>query len=94
MNKYFGTTPTRLWATNVIDWEKCIANKTVETYIFLSLMQTYTHIFESISYSLDIHFNYMNKLLITKILHECHQMKKQCLNMLGQENFYLTHPPT
>ena len=20
--------------------------------------------------------------------------KKQCLNMLGQENFYLTHPPT
>ena len=48
-------------ATNVIDWEECFANKTVETYIFLSLM----------SYSLNIYLNYINKLLLTKILHGC-----------------------
>ena len=63
MNKYFGTTPTRLRAINVIDWEECFANKTVETYIFLSLM----------SYSLKIYLNYVyyKKLLMTKILHGC-----------------------
>ena len=56
--------------TNVIDWEECIANKTVEAYIFLSLMQTY--IFLSLmSYSLNIYLNYINKLSITKILHGC-----------------------
>ena len=46
-------------ATNVVDWEGCFANKTVETYIFLSLM----------SYSFNIYLNYINKLLMTKILH-------------------------
>ena len=78
-------------ATNVIDWEECFANKTVETYIFLSLM----------SYSLNIYLNYINKLLLTKILHGCLdgigtviKWKKQGLNMLGQENFYLTDSPT
>ena len=39
---------------------------------------------------------------MTKILHGCldgigtvsSNEKKQCLNMLGQENLYLTQPPT
>ena len=43
-------------ATNVIDWEECFANKTVETYIFLSL----------ISYSLNIYLNYINKTVDDK----------------------------
>ena len=34
-------------ATNVIAWEKCFTNKTVETYIFLSFMR----------YSLNIYLN-------------------------------------
>ena len=79
-------------ATNVIDWEECFANKTVETYIFLSLM----------SYSLNIYLNYINKTINDKDPpwmsgwnRNCViKWKKQCLNMLGQENFYLTHPPT
>ena len=37
--------------TNIIDWEECFANKTVETYIFFSLM----------SYSLNTYLNYINK---------------------------------
>ena len=63
MNKYIGTTPTSadFRAINEIDWEECFANKTVETYTFLSLM----------SYSLNIYLNYINKLLMTKILHGC-----------------------
>ena len=43
-------------ATNIIDWEECFANKTVETYKFLSLM----------SYSLNIHLNYINKTVDDK----------------------------
>ena len=43
-------------ATNAIDWEECFANKTVETYIFLSLM----------SYSLNIYLNYINKIVDDK----------------------------
>ena len=79
-------------ATNVIDWEECFANKTVETYIFLSL----------ISYSLNIYLNYINKTVDDKDPpwmsgwnRNCViKWKKQCLNMLGQETFYLTHLPT
>ena len=93
MNKYIGTTPTSVdfRVTNVIDWKDCFANTTVETYTFLSLM----------SYSLNIYLKYINKLLMTKILHGrlnaietvSSNEKKQCLNMLRQENLYLTHPP-
>ena len=43
-------------ATNVIDWEECFPNKTVETYIFLSLM----------SYSFNIYLNYINKTVHDK----------------------------
>ena len=79
-------------ATNAIDWEECFANKTVETYIFMSLM----------SYSLNIYLNYIKKTVDDKDLRwmsgwnrNCViKWKKQCLNMLGQETFYLTHPPT
>ena len=42
--------------TNVIDWKECFANKTVETYIFLSLMR----------YSLNIYLNYINKTIDNK----------------------------
>ena len=63
MNKYIGTTPTSVdfMAINLIDWEECFANKTVETYTFFSPM----------SYSLNIYLNYINKLLMTKIFHGC-----------------------
>ena len=79
-------------ATNAIDWEECFANKTVETYIFMSLM----------SYSLNIYLNYIKKTVDDKDPRwmsgwnrNCViKWKKQCLNMLGQETFYLTHPPT
>ena len=80
-------------ATNVIDWDECFANKTVETYIFLSLM----------NYYLNIYLYYINKSVDDKILHGCldgigtvpsNEKKKQCLNMLGQETSCLTHPPT
>ena len=43
-------------APNVTDWEECFANKTVETYIFLSLM----------SYYLNIYLNYINKIVDDK----------------------------
>ena len=43
-------------ATNVIDWEECFTNKTVETYIFLSLM----------NHSLNICLNYINKTVDDK----------------------------
>ena len=74
-------------ATNVIDWEESFANKTVETYIFWSLM----------SYSLNIYFNYINKTVDDKdpprmsgwnrncVL----KWKKQCLNALGQSGDFL-----
>ena len=79
-------------ATNAIDWEECFANKTVETYIFMSLM----------SYSLNIYLNYIKKTVDDKDLpwmsgwnRNCAvKWKKQCLNMLGQQTFYLTHSPT
>ena len=69
-------------ATNAIDWEECFANKTVETYIFMSLM----------SYSLNIYLNYIKKTVDDKDLRwmsgwnrNCViKWKKQCLNMLGQ----------
>ena len=63
MNKYIETTPTSadFRAINEIDWEECFANKTVETYTFLSLM----------SYSLNIYLNYINKLLMTNIFLGC-----------------------
>ena len=48
-------------ATNVIDWDECFANKTVETYIFLSLM----------NYYLNIYLYYINKSVDDKILHGC-----------------------
>ena len=32
-------------ATNVIDWEECFSTKTVETYMFLSLMNYYLNIY-------------------------------------------------
>ena len=63
-------------ATNAIDWEECFANKTVETYIFMSLM----------SYSLNIYLNYIKKTVDDKDLRwmsgwnrNCHQMKKTML---------------
>ena len=43
-------------ATNAIDWEECFANKTVETYIFMSLM----------SYFLNIYLNYIKKTVDDK----------------------------
>ena len=77
-------------ATNVIDWEECFANKTVETYIFLSLM----------SYSLNIYLNYINKLLMTKILHGCldgigtvsSNEKKTMLEYVRSGDFLLDSP--
>ena len=79
-------------ATNAINWEECFANKTVETYVFLILMR----------YSLNIYLNYINKTLDGKNYHGCldgvgtvsSNDKKQCMNMVGQETFYLAHPPT
>ena len=79
-------------ATNVIDWEKCFASKTIETYTFLSCMSHY----------LNIYLNYINKTVDGKDPPRMSgwnrncviKWKKQCLNMLGQETFYLTHPPT
>ena len=60
-------------ATNVIDWEECFANKTVETYMLLSL----------ICYSLNIYLNYINKLLMTKMVRRIyvwfiHLLKNGC----------------
>ena len=76
-------------ATNVIDWEECFANKTVETYIFLSLM----------SHSLNIYLNYINKRLMTKILMDvwmaqelCHQMNKTILEYVGLGEFLFDSP--
>ena len=53
-------------------------------------------------YSLNIYLNYINKTLDGKNYHGCldgvgtvsSNDKKQCMNMVGQETFYLTHPPT
>ena len=84
-----------LGATNVIDWEECFANKTVETYMFLSLM----------SYSLNTYLNYIKKTIDDKdppwmsgwSKSSVTESKKTMLvvkNMLGQETFYLTHQPT
>ena len=71
-------------ATNVIDWEECFANKTVETYIFLSLM----------SYSLNIYLNYINKTINDKDPpwmsgwnRNCHQMKKTRLEYVRSGEF-------
>ena len=48
-------------ATNVIDYDECFVEKTLETYMFLSLM----------SYSLNIYWTILTKLLMAKILHGC-----------------------
>ena len=53
-------------------------------------------------YSLNIYLNYINKTLDGKNYHGCldgvgtvsSNDKKQCMKMVGQETFYLTHPPT
>ena len=79
-------------ASNVINWEECFENQTVETYMFFSLT----------SYSLNTNLNYIKKTVdhndspwMSGWNRNCViNLKKQLLNMLGQENFYLTHPPT
>ena len=53
---FWNYTNKTLRATNVIDWEECFAKKTLETYMFLSLM----------SYSLNIYLNYINKTVDDK----------------------------
>ena len=60
-------------ASNVIYWEECFANKTVET--FLSLM----------SYSLNIYLNYINKTVGGKGPSWMSVWNKNCVIKLKKE---------
>ena len=53
----------------MIDWEERFANKTVETYIFLSLM----------SYSLNTYLNYISKTVDDKDLPWMSAWNKNCV---------------